>query len=208
MFLKAIDESKCTSCMLCADICTNSQVIVQNKTGKPEFRYSNRCIGCGHCMAFCPQGAISFAPAPAADIPYYAKTIECNPIKPPLSSDAVFDFLCFTRTNRIFLNRPLEREMLETLAAAMVRSPSAGNEQNRMKTKERIFEAALTLFSEKGFNATTLREITKLAGISPGSLYMQRRIACGNIQLLQRPSHPSAERRRFHAGLWTASIAV
>ena len=40
-----------------------------------------------------------------------------------------------------------------------------------MHTKDRIFEAALDLFSEKGFSATSVREITGRAGVTPGSLY-------------------------------------
>lgn len=40
-----------------------------------------------------------------------------------------------------------------------------------MQTKERIFEAALNLFSRKGFSATSVRDITGQAGVTPGSLY-------------------------------------
>jgi len=40
-----------------------------------------------------------------------------------------------------------------------------------MKTKETIFESALYLFSEQGFNAVTIRQITKRAGVTPGAFY-------------------------------------
>lgn len=40
-----------------------------------------------------------------------------------------------------------------------------------MNTKEKIFQAALDLFSEKGFKATTIRDITGRTGITPGSFY-------------------------------------
>ena len=37
--------------------------------------------------------------------------------------------------------------------------------------KERIKEAAISLFSERGYSATTMRQIAKRAGLAPGSLY-------------------------------------
>ena len=40
-----------------------------------------------------------------------------------------------------------------------------------MNTKERIFETALELFSENGFNATSIRMITKKVGITVASFY-------------------------------------
>lgn len=39
------------------------------------------------------------------------------------------------------------------------------------KTKERIFEAAIDLFAEKGFNATSMREIAETVGIKKASMY-------------------------------------
>lgn len=40
-----------------------------------------------------------------------------------------------------------------------------------MNTKERIFETALDLFAEKGFKATSIREITGKTGLSVASFY-------------------------------------
>lgn len=40
-----------------------------------------------------------------------------------------------------------------------------------MSTKEKIFETALELFSKNGFNATSIRMITKKTGISVASFY-------------------------------------
>lgn len=134
MFAKTIDFSKCTSCMQCEAICTNSRVIIQNDSGRPEFRYDGKCIYCGHCLAICPEGAITFTPTDAVSTQenaYYAKTLEQNAGESPLNSNVVFNFLCAARSNRIFLNQTVEHEKLETVVDAMVRSASAGNEQNR-----------------------------------------------------------------------------
>lgn len=134
MFSKSIDFGKCTGCMQCQGICTNSQVIVRNDEGKPEFRYESKCIFCGHCLAICPEGAITFTPLQdlnAKDGFYFAETAEQNQSLPPLSAESVFDFLGSTRSNRIFKDQPVEHEKLETIVDAMVRAASAGNEQNR-----------------------------------------------------------------------------
>lgn len=40
-----------------------------------------------------------------------------------------------------------------------------------MKKREKILDVSLKLFKEKGFNQTSIEEITKLAGISKGSFY-------------------------------------
>lgn len=39
------------------------------------------------------------------------------------------------------------------------------------KTKRRIFETSLQLFSRKGYDATSIEEITAIAGIAKGTLY-------------------------------------
>jgi AcrR family transcriptional regulator len=43
--------------------------------------------------------------------------------------------------------------------------------QNKERTKERILEAALQLFREKGIEGTTTKEISKKAGIAEGTLF-------------------------------------
>ena len=44
-------------------------------------------------------------------------------------------------------------------------------ERNKEKTKERILDAALELFREKGLERTTTKEISKKAGIAEGTLF-------------------------------------
>lgn len=45
------------------------------------------------------------------------------------------------------------------------------NKRSLMTTKEIILEKALTLFSQKGFDSTTVRDIAKDAGITQSSIY-------------------------------------
>lgn len=39
------------------------------------------------------------------------------------------------------------------------------------RTKRRIFECAMKLFAEKGYDATSVEEITAVSGIAKGTLY-------------------------------------
>ncbi|MFH0812637.1 MAG: TetR/AcrR family transcriptional regulator [Pseudomonadota bacterium] len=43
--------------------------------------------------------------------------------------------------------------------------------KSKQHPKERIKEAAISLFSEKGYSATTMRQIARRAGLASGSLY-------------------------------------
>ena len=49
-----LDPQACNGCGLCADICKESALSMQN--GKPR-RSSERCILCGNCIQSCPTGA-------------------------------------------------------------------------------------------------------------------------------------------------------
>jgi AcrR family transcriptional regulator len=43
--------------------------------------------------------------------------------------------------------------------------------QTTLKPRDSILEVATTLFSETGYNGTTIRDIAKVVGVLPGSLY-------------------------------------
>jgi AcrR family transcriptional regulator len=45
------------------------------------------------------------------------------------------------------------------------------NDSNKKTTKEKIFEAAIDLFAQKGFDATSMREIAEVVGIKKASMY-------------------------------------
>ena len=56
-------------------------------------------------------------------------------------------------------------------ASGFTRRSPGKREQNKERTKERILEAALQLFREKGIEGTTTKEISKKAGIAEGTLF-------------------------------------
>jgi MinD superfamily P-loop ATPase len=51
-----VDESKCTACGKCKEICQYSAIAL---LGKTVLTFPNLCHGCGGCMLVCPTGAIT-----------------------------------------------------------------------------------------------------------------------------------------------------
>ncbi len=130
MIVKHIDRSACNKCGECARICANSKVIEVGADGYPAFARELFCIQCGHCLAICPSGAISFefqGEDPSGD--YIAESRDFGPLSN--GPEYLLRTLDSTRSCRFFDGRPVEEDKLERVLETMVRSPSAGNEQNR-----------------------------------------------------------------------------
>ncbi len=130
MIVKRIDRNACNKCGECAKICANSKVIDMGDEGYPRFARELLCIYCGHCLAICPSGAISFefrGEDPSGD--YIAESRDFGPLS--TGPEYLLRTLDSMRSCRFFDGRPVEKDKLERVLETMVRSPSAGNEQNR-----------------------------------------------------------------------------
>jgi len=51
-----VDQSKCTGCGLCGDICQYSAIV---SAGETVLVFAELCHGCGGCSLVCPAGAIT-----------------------------------------------------------------------------------------------------------------------------------------------------
>ena len=146
MITKTIDKEKCTSCMKCEKICTNSKVITKAEDGFPSFANNLACIYCGHCFAICPEHAISFNfPEDRSEgLLEIAKGREIayeNGIPAP---ETIENFLFSIRSDRLFSDKQVEKAKVEKIIEAMMRASTAGNEQNKnyyvFLDKEKIAE--------------------------------------------------------------------
>jgi len=54
-----VDESKCTHCGMCHDVCAFNAIAVM---GSAVLVFKELCHGCGACIRFCPVGAITEVP--------------------------------------------------------------------------------------------------------------------------------------------------
>ena len=130
MIVKVIDTDSCSKCGECARICANSKVIEMGGDGYPRFERELQCIHCGHCLAICPSGAITFefrGEDPSGD--FVVGPRDLGPVS--TGPEYLLQALDSTRSCRFFDGRPVEDGKLERVLETMIRSPSAGNEQNR-----------------------------------------------------------------------------
>ena len=54
-----IDETKCTTCGICVDICTEDVFFGSKKKHLPQITYPKECVYCNACVEECPvEGTI------------------------------------------------------------------------------------------------------------------------------------------------------
>lgn len=123
MELVRVDREKCKRDGICAAVCP-AALIRREGNDFPETVADAVafCIGCGHCVAACPSGALT----------HERITLEeCLPIRDELevSADSVEQFLKRRRSIREFKETPVPREVLEKIIDTARWAPSAVNTQ-------------------------------------------------------------------------------
>jgi nitroreductase/NAD-dependent dihydropyrimidine dehydrogenase PreA subunit len=124
MSLFSIDEAKCGRDGICVAECPLK--IIEMKDAKstpiPAVDAAARCIGCGHCVAVCPHGALTHAMLAAADFPPVRKELA-------LSTEQAEQFLRSRRSIRAYRDKPVEREKLQRLIELARYAPTGVNGQ-------------------------------------------------------------------------------
>jgi NAD-dependent dihydropyrimidine dehydrogenase PreA subunit len=60
--IKEIDESKCTGCGICVEVCPIDTLSMDEKRNKAVIRYPDDCMTCYTCELKCPEAAIFVHP--------------------------------------------------------------------------------------------------------------------------------------------------
>ena len=114
-----IDESLCTGCGLCVEVCKDFGLIIKRGkvtvAQKPIFG----CIGCGHCMAICPQGAIKINGRCISSEDLFALPGQQD----SASYEAIFNLLQRRRSIREFKEVPVEKGIIEKVLEAAKTAP-------------------------------------------------------------------------------------
>ena len=119
-----IDREKCKQDGLCAMDCPTGAILFKRPGHFPELKSGGQelCIGCGHCVAVCPHGAMDHATVPLAD---------CPPIDPSLALTPAQaeQFLRSRRSVRRFTSAPVKKADLARLIDIGRYAPTASNGQ-------------------------------------------------------------------------------
>lgn len=111
-----VDESKCIHCGLCAKDCI-AGVISMDENKNPKATAPQRCIGCQHCIAICPVGAISvFDKNPDDAEKIYAQ----NP-------DMILNLIKSRRSDRNFKLENVDKEKMQKLKDMLAWVPTGCN---------------------------------------------------------------------------------
>ncbi|NOQ46571.1 MAG: 4Fe-4S dicluster domain-containing protein [Desulfobulbaceae bacterium] len=120
----SIDESKCNKDSLCALECPARLIRMGDGDGFPEAIEGAQeiCIGCGHCVAVCPEGALSHQSVPIEDCPPIQKELFIN-------EQQAAQFLRHRRSIRVYRDKPVEKEKIQRLIELARYGPTGSNTQ-------------------------------------------------------------------------------
>jgi nitroreductase/NAD-dependent dihydropyrimidine dehydrogenase PreA subunit len=125
MYEITINTEICKKDGLCATTCPVSIFQQAEKATIPLIvdERLEKCIGCGHCVAICPQAAISHSRYPAGTV---------QPIKKEIvpTYDSLLELMRSRRSKRTYRNKKVEKEKIEKILDSARFAPSGHNKQS------------------------------------------------------------------------------
>lgn len=114
-----INSSLCTGCALCVTVCKDFSLEIAKNKIKLSQNALFGCVGCGHCMMICPQGAITirgrnFSEQDLIEIPTKDKSVDYDPL---------LNLFNRRRSIREFKDIPLEKELIQKVIDAAQTAP-------------------------------------------------------------------------------------
>jgi nitroreductase/Pyruvate/2-oxoacid:ferredoxin oxidoreductase delta subunit len=158
-----LDREKCIACRLCAEVC-GLDVIVRNGNERPTIDRATYCHACGHCVAICPQNALSIRGVAQDEF----AAVRASTVS-PLDMQT---FLMTKRSCHEFQDRPVEKSVIENLIAVARMAPSSIKCQERafivVASADKITELCTALTK----HTRRILGLTKLAASKPAALFL------------------------------------
>lgn len=114
-----IDTDKCTACGQCVEVCKDFNLCLENNKARVSETSVFGCIGCGHCMAICPAGAIEISGRELSKDDLF----DLPPEKSAANYEQLLALFQRRRSVREFLDKEIEPEIAEKILNAARTSP-------------------------------------------------------------------------------------
>ncbi|MGA2402403.1 MAG: nitroreductase family protein [Syntrophobacteraceae bacterium] len=154
MSLIKVDSEKCSRDGICVEVCPLS-LLSLDPEGMPQMRRgaAGYCIGCGHCVAACPNGALDNTKNPIS-----THTAIPAQFSPDPAQSAVF--LRARRSIRRYRDEPVPRDKILKLLDIARFAPSGHNSQG---ISYLVVEGSENLMSLRKIVVEWMREVMKLS---------------------------------------------
>ncbi len=136
----SVNTILCNGCGLCVDVCKDYSLAMENGKAVESSQPVFGCIACGHCMAICPQGAMTIhgrhlSPDDLFPLPGKVQAA---------SYDQLLALFQRRRSIREYKDRPVEKalidKVLEAAATAPMGIPPSDVHVLVLDTKERVLQ--------------------------------------------------------------------
>jgi nitroreductase/NAD-dependent dihydropyrimidine dehydrogenase PreA subunit len=117
-----VDKTRCTRCQKCARECF-LDIITATSGDLPQINDPSKCIGCGHCVAVCPSGALMHSDFA------YSELLKAQP--DVICADDAETMLSSRRSYRAYKPDLPARGDIERMLRVATMAPSAVNCEDR-----------------------------------------------------------------------------